>query len=330
MLFSCLLLTLPVSRIMHKCFVLIASLASLVLGVAPCYAWNATGHKATAKIAFEQLLPEQQEAIGRIIRSHPRLAQDFLPAMPDSVEESDQTLWLFEQAAVWPDILRGLNDEEQARYGRSGWHYINLPVYLAAEDEARLQGKLEHNMALEFSPPLRQNLNGVQALKGNLQVWNDVEASDAEKAIALCWILHLVGDLHQPLHTVALFSSAYFPHGDRGGNSIVIADDPEPTNLHSVWDRMPDQFDNLVPSDLTRDMLRTDIVSVTAIDYWIDRHTRMATVFVYTDEVKEALLEGLKSRELPAIELSDYYLDNGILLAKEQVILAGHRIAELL
>ena len=56
----------------------------------------------------------------------------------------------------------------------------------------------------------------------------------------------------------------------------------------------------------------------------------MATVFVYTEEVKSALLEGLKKGEFPAIELSDYYLDNGTLLAKEQVILAGHRIAGLL
>ena len=146
----------------------------------------------------------------------------------------------------------------------------------------------------------------------------------------MCWILHLVGDLHQPLHTVALFSAAYYPNGDRGGNSISVARDPEPTNLHAVWDRMPDGFENLVPGDLTRDMLRTDIVSAGAIDFWIDRHTRMATIFVYSDEVKTALLDGLKNKEFPAIELSDYYLDNGALLAKEQVILAGHRIAGLL
>ena len=84
--------------------------------------------QSDCEIAYEQLLPDQQEAIGRILRSHPRLSEDFLAVMPEEIDEADQTLWLFEQAAVWPDILRGLDEDEQARYGRSGWHYINMPV----------------------------------------------------------------------------------------------------------------------------------------------------------------------------------------------------------
>lgn len=185
-------------------------------------------------------------------------------------------------------------------------------------------------MSMEFNPPLRQNLNGVQALRGNLQVWNDSNATDAEKAVALCWILHLVGDLHQPLHTVALFSRAYYPEGDRGGNSIRVSWDPQPINLHSAWDRMPDLFEDLQPGDLTRDLIRSDVASESAIDFWLKRHHQLATVFVYTKEVKEQLLAGLKENEFPEVELSEFYISTGALLAKEQVIIAGHRIAGLL
>ncbi len=57
-----------------------------------------------------------------------------------------------------------------------------------------------------------------------------------EKPIYLCWLLHLVGDVHQPLHCTALFSER-FPEGDRGGNLLrVRIDGGEPTKLHLLWD----------------------------------------------------------------------------------------------
>jgi hypothetical protein len=297
------------------------------------YAWNATGHRATAEIAYERLLPEQQDYVVRILRSHPRFNEDFAAHMPEAVADgSDAELanWIFQQASIWPDILRDIEENERAKYHRSSWHYINMPVYLEDSDEQKLAGKLRHNMSLDFSPPLRQNLNIIQALKGNLLVWNDVDASDADKAIALCWILHLVGDMHQPLHTVALFSKAYYPEGDRGGNSINVSWDPEPINLHAVWDWLPNRFENLEPGDMTVDLLRSDVSSATSVDLWLRRHAQLAKALVYTDQVKEQLLAGFTEKKFPEIKLSEFYLSNGVLVAKEQVVLAGHRIAGFL
>ena len=48
-------------------------------------------------------------------------------------------------------------------------------------------------------------------------------AAPADRADALCWVCHLVGDIHQPLHCVSLFN-ATFTSGDRGGNSIHLAE----------------------------------------------------------------------------------------------------------
>ena len=53
--------------------------------------------------------------------------------------------------------------------------------------------------------------------------------------MAYCWLMHLVGDIHQPLHCTALFSVSHFPKGDRGGNEIKLK---RGKNLHSLWDNL--------------------------------------------------------------------------------------------
>src|SRR6476469_10036495 len=62
---------------------------------------------------------------------------------------------------------------------------------------------------------------------------NEVE----RKAIALAWLFHLVGDIHQPLHTAQLFTVEY-PQGDRGGNEIClrVTQSGQPMDLHRFWD----------------------------------------------------------------------------------------------
>ena len=47
------------------------------------------------------------------------------------------------------------------------------------------------------------------------------ENDGQQRAIALAWLFHLISDVHQPLHTVQLFSREY-PHGDRGGNEVCV------------------------------------------------------------------------------------------------------------
>jgi hypothetical protein len=59
--------------------------------------------------------------------------------------------------------------------------------------------------------------------------------TDEEKAIYLTWLLHLVGDIHQPLHCTAVFSEQ-FPNGDKGGNDAFIRIRSSPVKLHAFWD----------------------------------------------------------------------------------------------
>jgi hypothetical protein len=216
------------------------------------------------------------------------------------------------------------------RFHRGTWHYINLPVFLSPEDETELARGLDHNVSTEFAPPLRENLNVVQALKGNLLVWRDESASAADRAVAFCWILHLTGDLHQPLHNVALFSREYFPQGDRGGNRIAIRRKHDVTNLHAVWDGLPNRSDDLTPDEKTKALLSNDVAHIQSIDAWAHQQHMRAMEYVYTQEVTWQLLQRNSNQQDPEIELRPEYLSTARQVALPQVIIAGHRIAALI
>ncbi len=296
-------------------------------------AWHDKGHRATASIAFDHLSSDMRERIGRILAVHPRFAEDFVAHRPAEFSEQaeDESLrWYLEQAATWPDLIQDLDEGIRQTWNRSRWHYINVPIFLTPQDESALAGSLDHNMATQYSPPLRQSLNIIQALRGNLAIWRDESTSDADKAVALCWILHLVGDLHQPLHTVALFSGAYFPKGDRGGNSIEVTWGGDSRNLHSVWDSRPSSIDAFQSSSSTLWRLANERVDNDAIDRWLQRHVLLAKHYVYTGDVHKQLLDGLTREEFPTIELSAAYLADAQVLAEQQILLSGKRIAKLL
>jgi hypothetical protein len=301
--------------------------------MSPAYAWQSSGHKMTAEIAFNLLSEIQQQQVAEILSAHPRFKADFARAMPNEIEngpERERNLWLFERAAIWPEIVRHISEAGRTRYDRSSWHYINLPVYLTKQDEAELADKLDHNISGSFKPPLRRNLNMIQALKGNLLVWRDETASDDDKAVAFCWILHLTGDVHQPLHNVALFSRGWFPKGDRGGNLIAIRNDDDVTNLHAVWDGLPRRFKDLAPDEETRELLSNDVARIQSISAWAIHYQEMAQEFVYTEEVRQKILQQVAGKQNPEISLTPEYLAAAVELARPQIIIAGHRIAALI
>src|SRR5690349_16668600 len=100
------------------------------LTVAPASAWNATGHKIIASIAFRQLTAAEQSKIVEILKRHPRFAEDFKEQMPAEIRdanEATQNEWLFQQAAIWPDAVRSGPAEKRA-FSRPEWHYVNFPV----------------------------------------------------------------------------------------------------------------------------------------------------------------------------------------------------------
>ena len=135
---------------------------------------------------------------------------------------------LFMLAARWADDIR-----MQAKIQRQAkWHYINFPFKPASEPE-------------DIKPLSPDPDNILSALAENRRIVKSQVSAD-KRAIAVAWLFHLVGDVHQPLHTVQLFSREY-PHGDRGGNEVCIRLAPEraPLDLHRLWDGLITSTNNV-------------------------------------------------------------------------------------
>src|SRR5208282_3210615 len=137
--------------------------------------------------------------------------------------------------------------DRQGSYHRGIWHYIDTPVVIvpegtSAETVKALEERARAAQALATDAPAAEAdvKNVLQAIAFNRE--RLALGQPDQQAVALCWLLHTIGDLHQPLHATAVFTlhaldPATSPHGDAGGNAIHLGDHG---NLHSVWDAAPD------------------------------------------------------------------------------------------
>ena len=315
---------------------LILAIVLVLSSATPATAWNACGHRVVALIAWRQLAPEKQQAVIELLKQHPRYEQDFGERMPDVFRDGsadDRNAWLFTQAAVWPDVARGFKGENE-KYHHPIWHYINLPVWLNDDAESQLQNNLSANVSSEWnaSTPSAE-MNVIQALARIEDQLQSPTVSDSDKAVYLCWLLHLIGDLHQPLHSSALFSAKRFRQGDLGGNAIKVADDG---NLHSRWDGM--LGNDFLLNDIRRRAAGCDAANPkvgaaasqsTDPETWLQESHEIAKSIVYTDAVLTVVRQGEtdSDQDLGKVTLSDDYLKAAGNIAQQRAVQAGHRLA---
>ena len=200
------------------------------------YGWNFTSHGIIAIIAYDLMDTESRNNVLELIKHHPRYQEDFIDAMPDTSKfwtQTEREQWIFAQIARWSDIARGFKDEVRDKYHHSTWHYINLGVFPNEKLKEQFGTTLPSNTNLNYNDESEYDrMNIMEALGYISEKLKSETTSDEDKAVLLCWMFHLVGDLHQPLHSSAIFTPRLFSEGDRGGNSIKV----EKYNLHSTWD----------------------------------------------------------------------------------------------
>ena len=189
----------PGDRIVILRVALLVAVAHLSL-IGSAAAWNTKGHFTVAKLAWHQLTPEQRATSTAILKAHPHYEEFLADEKP---EEVDLDEWVFSRASYWPDWIRNHHAEE---YSKPTWHYISagfVPPY-SKFDPAELELP-QPNVVTQITESIEKLRSG----------------TEAEKPIYLCWLLHLVGDIHQPLHNCSLLSET-FPEGDRGGNESLV------------------------------------------------------------------------------------------------------------
>ena len=302
-------------------------------------AWDATGHRLSAYVAWEFMSPAAREKSLTILQHHPRYETDFLSAMPADIQRADDNSrqrWLFAQAAVWPDIARRFSGADALRYHHPDWHWIDGAW---VRDEAIRQG----NLYIGTSPRPAIQGRAAASVQRRSHAENIVTALDwallelnraahsAEKAIALSWMVHLVGDIHQPLHSGSLVSARLFADGDRGGNAITL----RVGNLHSMWDgALRDQRDaRVIPillniaRELSHDRRNVEF----AHTRWLQQSRDLLIADVYPDAVISEVLRSEQSGTQPAsISLDEAYEEHMRAIAMQRIAEAGIRLAHVM
>ncbi len=202
--------------------------AALTLVPAPARAWDDVGHMAIAIVAWRHMTPVARARAVALLRAAPPGA-GLAQLRPNEGGPEARDLALFARAATWPDLVRDRRDSVRfATYHHATWHYLS---WSWRPDSAG-------RPAVVTGLPTDSE-NVVERIGALRPVVADVSRPAETRAIALSWILHLVGDIHQPVHTASRVTPAN-PEGDHGANAVRLTDGGRPTNLHAVWD---DLFD---------------------------------------------------------------------------------------
>lgn len=308
-------------------------LVVLLLLPSPVFAWSEGGHHLIAAVAFSLLTEKERSELLAVLKEHPRFAEDFVP--PEKLpNEEERIRWIVGRSGYWPDVAR-----KQPLYHRSTWHYELGPSLILGE-----QGKLavpNRPGALPLDATLEtQELHIAQAIGLCRKVLSDKSQPAADRAIALCWIGHLVADSHQPCHAGSLYMEGVFEKkdGDRGANSIPTK---QRQNMHALWDQilgedfalrtMRRRYAEIVTSAELRAVGEQAVGISGGLDpqVWLEESRKAAVEHVYTPEVLQSLsivVRGLAEKP-QVLTLSEEYLKNAGGVAQRRATEGAYRLA---
>jgi hypothetical protein len=295
----------------------IVALVALAMLPAPAHAWDQVGHRVIARIAWESMSPAARAKAIALLLAAPEDSE--LPALlpADGRPLAERERELFEAAAFWADQIRD-SAQPSHRYHQPTWHYVNFFWRQEAPG----------GPAIAVDRPLTGDL--LVELRRLSRMISDRVRPDAQRGLDLAWLLHLVADLHQPLHSSARVT-AEDPDGDRGGNAFGLG---EHGNLHSFWDgvlrerfpRVEEETDaayvGRIASALMREYPRArfdaELAEPADFEAWAREGLAVAQNAVYP-----VYLE----RDAPP---PARYLDEAYAAAAPRIALAGYRLAGLL
>lgn len=328
----------------------------IILRSSPSMAWNKETHMLTAAIAYKQLKkdnPMAIEKIAKILDQHPAFSQKIIGYQSNqkpgkswadftkNLSGEDREMALFMLAARWADDVRNYPKAKPIYYAKSGeleghesWHFVNY----------KFSPENLENQLSTIPEPKRNILTAMKGLPLKI-----VEGPDSNRAKAICWMMHLFGDIHQPLHTVALFKSTptELIKGDMGGNKLFVKIPPQAGGqnektykLHALWDNL--YFDVTTFAGLFKEvkiqaqrMLSNPNLSKEKLpqlnanktfELWAKKESApLAVKYAYLGgKLEFGLSEG--SAVLVPID----YTTNARMVMEKQIMLAGYRMAEWL
>jgi hypothetical protein len=227
--------------------------------------------------------PNGHRIVGRIAMNH--LSEEADRAVECLIGPEN-----LDQVSTWPDDIRSDPNWRKA----DPWHYISIDDGETLETTERAAGG-----------------DVLEAMQRFEAVLRDAQASRQAKQEALKFLVHLVGDVHQPLHVGR--------RADRGGNGVEVMWFTEKTNLHSVWDSHLIEHEKLSFSEFAA-----------FIDHPTLEEIRLWQSVPYADWIRESKAERDKVYKIGDGNLSWQYAFENTPLVKRRLVQAGVRLAGLL
>jgi len=302
----------------------IGAFAFIVVSGSTACAWNARGHMMVGAVAYKKLTQQAKDRVDALLTLNPD-RDNWLELIPEGVSDAKQKMMIFMLATTWADRIKTNHD-----YHTDGTHHGNRPPNdpsagqnIGYDDLAR--HKYWHFIDLPFTQD-NTPLPAVPVPNAQTQItlFRAVLASnesDALKSYDLSWLLHLVGDVHQPLHCTTRVGATQL-EGDDGGNGVKLS--TFAANLHSFWDEAagggssPSTALNAISSlPNVPDSAANDL----DLSHWIDESFQAAQLQVY----KAPIGTGAGPFTLTQADKTAARA-----LAEERIALAGARLAKIL
>jgi len=289
-------------------------------------AWDDVGHRITAYVAWQRMTPQTRENVIRTLRAAPEdsdLATFYMTYGPEP--EDTRKREYFELVATWADIVRDRAfDTRYKKYHHSNWHYDDIFWRQTGDGRMELINETEEGGV------------AIKKLEEYDRVLRDVSSSPREKAIAIAWMMHLTGDIHQPLHNSARVTESE-PKGDQGGNLFLLEPRTDanrsPLNLHWLWDSIVgrnfplkgDECDRPYVEGLAGRMMKKypyarlrNGLELSQYEKWHQEAFALNNTDVFTPDLKRL------------VEPSVRYKRKAYNVAEHQLVLAGYRMGETL
>jgi S1/P1 Nuclease len=302
--------------VVRTSFIVLVTLVALLPSSA--IAWFDMGHMTVAAYAYQRLDSQVKAKVATLLKLNPEYENWTRNTSPQNEE-----LIAFTRAATWADDIKKRHDYQFGTLAQDGSHAFDNIGYV---DHA--MHNYWHYIDFPFSPdgtPLKQpdEPNGLTQIRTFASTLTS-NASDDVKSYDLVWLLHLVGDAHQPLHATSRFSHQ-LPKGDNGGNAEILCRATVcGLKLHAYWDGLIG--DSGRPEDavvIASSLLPPNSAQAAIADpqKWFEEGAALAQSIVYTAAIGDGT---------GPFTLDDSYQTTASQVARDRVALAGARLANLL
>jgi hypothetical protein len=301
------------------------TLALMVAFGVPVYGWDNLGHMTVAATAYRRLTPAKRDRVDALLKLNPD-RPNWLKLIPPGTPPEDQRMMVFMIAATWPDRIKS-----DSHYSDDGTENGNRPDGVSSRLNIGYPDLLRHKYWHFVDEPFTQDgtklapvptpnaLTQIAAFRAVLAS----NKSDALKSYDLSWLLHLVGDVHQPLHGTARFGKTQ-RDGDAGGNLVQVCAPACGVRLHAFWDDILGTSDSPTDALAVADALPpapAQLADLMDTAKWIDESFQSARQSVYVTPI--GLGKG-------PFNITPAYRGAALALARKRVALAGARLANIL